>query len=128
MVDDSVQLASKAAGQTLEAVTAAAVQAATRRLTIQAARPRPQSLRQGVCMEATPRYWFPAKRYGWGWGVPQTWQGWLVLISYLVVVLAPAMLFEGGAVGVATLVAVVVASPLLIWVCFRKGEPLGSRE
>ena len=22
-----------------------------------------------------PRYWFPAKRYGWGWGPPSTWQG-----------------------------------------------------
>ena len=75
-------------------------------------------------MDAAPRYWFPARQYGWGWGVPRTWQGWLVLISYLVVVLAPAMLFEGEAVGVATLVAVLVASPLLIWVCFRKGEPL----
>ena len=21
----------------------------------------------------TERYWFPAKRYGWGWGAPRTW-------------------------------------------------------
>lgn len=24
-------------------------------------------------------YWFPAKRYGWGWGLPSSWQGWVVL-------------------------------------------------
>lgn len=34
--------------------------------------------------------WFPAKKYGWGWGVPCAWQGWLALALYLV------MLFGGG--------------------------------
>lgn len=77
-------------------------------------------------MNSTQRYWFPAKRYGWGWGVPQTWQGWLVLTSYLAVVLAPAVLLDGDGGGVATLVAVVVATPLLVWVCFLKGEPPGK--
>lgn len=27
-------------------------------------------------------YWFPAKRYGWGWGPPATWQGWVVLLLW----------------------------------------------
>ena len=31
--------------------------------------------------------WFPAKRYGWGWGFPVKWQGWLVLAIYVVLVL-----------------------------------------
>jgi hypothetical protein len=22
--------------------------------------------------------WFIAKRYGWGWGLPCAWQGWVV--------------------------------------------------
>ena len=30
-----------------------------------------------------PRYWFPAKTYGWGWGLPRTWEGWVVLGVYL---------------------------------------------
>jgi hypothetical protein len=25
------------------------------------------------------RIWFPAKNYGWGWGLPCAWQGWIVL-------------------------------------------------
>ena len=31
-------------------------------------------------MNKEMRYWFPAKRYGWGWGPPQTWQGWVVFV------------------------------------------------
>src|SRR5882724_11275473 len=32
---------------------------------------------------AAPHYWFPAKRYGWGWGPPRAWQGWLVLAAFV---------------------------------------------
>lgn len=28
------------------------------------------------------KYWFPAKRYGWGWSFPTCWQGWLVFAGY----------------------------------------------
>lgn len=38
------------------------------------------------------RYWFPAKRYGWGWGPPATWEGWLVLVGYVSVVIGCAFL------------------------------------
>ena len=37
-----------------------------------------------------PRYWFPAKRYGWG--SPCTWQGWLVLAAYLGLMVGAARL------------------------------------
>ncbi len=32
-------------------------------------------------MSVEKKYWFPAKRYGWGWGIPNVWQGWLVLFG-----------------------------------------------
>lgn len=32
------------------------------------------------------RYWFRAKRYGWGWGLPCAWQGWVVLAAFVVLV------------------------------------------
>jgi len=43
------------------------------------------------------RYWFPVKPkgYGWGWGLPLVWQGWVVYAAFLatliggVVALAP---------------------------------------
>lgn len=68
-------------------------------------------------------YWFPAKRYGWGWGLPTAWQGWVVLLVYaaavaLLIWLAPPdahpFLFTGS---------VTVASLLLVLVCWLKGEP-----
>ena len=31
-------------------------------------------------MTQDPKYCFPVKRYGWGWGLPRTWQGWGVVI------------------------------------------------
>lgn len=31
--------------------------------------------------------WFKAKLYGWGW-TPVTWQGWLILLVYIALILA----------------------------------------
>jgi hypothetical protein len=38
-------------------------------------------------------YWFPAKRYGWGWGLPTAWQGWLVFVGYILLLVVGAFLF-----------------------------------
>jgi len=37
--------------------------------------------------------WFRAKKYGWGWGAPLTWQGWLVLGIYCALVVAGSLQF-----------------------------------
>ena len=42
-------------------------------------------------MQDDKRYWLPAKRYGWGWELPTTLQGWMVLALF-------ALLLLGGAV------------------------------
>lgn len=34
-------------------------------------------------MNIERKYWFPAKRYGWGWGLPVRWQGWVCLAAYM---------------------------------------------
>ena len=34
------------------------------------------------------RYWFHAKSHGWGWGLPAVWQGWVVLGTWLLAVIA----------------------------------------
>jgi hypothetical protein len=67
------------------------------------------------------QYWFRAKRYGWGWGLPLKWEGWAVLAGYLVVVLTPLAWGESGA-GL-SLAAVAIATPLFVLICYRKGEP-----
>ena len=38
--------------------------------------------------EEVERTWFPAKKYGWGWGVAHCWQGVLVQLSYPVLAVA----------------------------------------
>lgn len=35
-------------------------------------------------MEQPKKYWFRAKTYGWGWGLPSSWQGWVVLLIYFI--------------------------------------------
>lgn len=70
-----------------------------------------------------PSYWFPAKRYGWGWGLPQRWQGWVVLALFLVLVCTGIFIFSPREQPLQfyTYVAVLVA--LLVAVCCAKGEP-----
>jgi hypothetical protein len=33
--------------------------------------------------EDEPKHWFRVKRYGGGWGIPGTWQGWVVLLLWV---------------------------------------------
>lgn len=77
-------------------------------------------------MKDTPkRYWFSAKRYGWGW-TPTAHEGWLVVILYI-----------GGIVFLATYVAKAapfsdvlrefliptgVLTALLFTICWKTGE------
>jgi len=74
-------------------------------------------------MQLTEQYWFPAKRYGWGWGFPSVWQGRLVLTVYLacIVVICVAYPPRSGAVRFVVLVG--AASVLLTLVCWLTGEP-----
>lgn len=70
------------------------------------------------------KYWFPAKRYGWGWGVPATWQGWVVFIAYLVLLAGGSLILKGNPASTALYVGyVLVISALLTAICWWKGEP-----
>jgi hypothetical protein len=73
-------------------------------------------------MQTDGKYWFPAKRYGYGWSVPTTWQGWLVLAVYVVLTVAATFLFppQKGLVPYVASVAVLTAA--FIAVCWLKGE------
>jgi hypothetical protein len=74
-------------------------------------------------MENAPKYWFPAKRYGWGWGLPATWQGWVVLITYLALMLGGLAVMHPVATDATyTLYACVVTAVFLV-VVWRTGEP-----
>lgn len=78
-------------------------------------------------MQQLRKYWFPAKRYGWGWGLPIAWQGWCVLLSYLALVLSGIVLFPPGHKLIAFWIYITVITVMLIAVCYAKGEPPGWR-
>lgn len=73
-------------------------------------------------MSDKQKYWFPAKRYGWGWGLPSSWQGWAVFVAYLGLLgLGVFFLrFWGPALYLAFVLLLTAA---LIAVCWLKGEP-----
>jgi hypothetical protein len=69
------------------------------------------------------RYWFPAKRYGWGWGVPRCWQGWAVLVGYLVLGVLGVRIFQLPRHALLFALYQAVITGALIIICWQKGEP-----
>ena len=69
------------------------------------------------------RYWFPAKRRGWGWGPPSTWQGWVVVGLFSVLVIAAVLAFPPGTEPVRFVAAMAALCATLFTVCWLKGEP-----
>jgi hypothetical protein len=69
------------------------------------------------------KYWFPAKRYGWGWGPPIAWQGWLVLIAFFGLVAAGMFFFPPHRAPAVFFLVVIVLSAALTGICWLKGEP-----
>ncbi len=79
-------------------------------------------------MTDRPPYWFPAKRYGWGWGLPSVWQGWVVMTVFAILVLLGAVMLlptYGSLVFVAYAVCLCLG---LVVVCWVKGEPPSWRS
>ncbi|MGA2585162.1 MAG: hypothetical protein ABSG31_17965 [Tepidisphaeraceae bacterium] len=67
-------------------------------------------------------YWFPAKRYGWGWGLPATWQGWVVVIAWLAIIIGVSPLLTAHHFPL-FFVFMGAMAVLLIAICYAKGEP-----
>jgi hypothetical protein len=74
-------------------------------------------------MQSSTHYWFPAKRYGWGWGLPITWQGWLTLACFFGLVAADLLIFPPRKAFVAFFFSLAVLSALFVAVGWLKGEP-----
>lgn len=71
----------------------------------------------------TQRYWFPAKRYGWGWGPPNTWQGWLVIFIWLAVLMPITLWLASRNQTVPLLVFITGMIAALTVIGYIKGEP-----
>jgi uncharacterized membrane protein YhaH (DUF805 family) len=69
-------------------------------------------------------YWFPAKRYGWGWGPPIRWQGWAVLLLWFAALLEGLYLLRHGRQQLPLRLAFTLVMVLILTlVCYWKGEP-----
>ena len=77
---------------------------------------------------SVPPFWFPVKRYGWGWGLPVRWQGWVVLAAYLALTFAGVRYFDPRRGVAGLLIYLLVLTALLVAVIAAKGErPVGWR-
>ena len=74
-------------------------------------------------MREHKQFWFPAKRYGWGWGLPVKWQGWLALLAYVVVMAIGVNRWPPSEDMPAFVTVVLAASVAFVLVCWWKGEP-----
>ncbi|HEX7816468.1 hypothetical protein [Dyella sp.] len=72
---------------------------------------------------SSPRYWFPAKSYGLGWGLPRVWQGWTTLVAYVVVIAVLAHQYPPHEVGNRFWLVTGLPTLALVLVCLIKGEP-----
>ena len=71
----------------------------------------------------TPRYWFHTRRYGWGWGLPATWEGWIVMALYVGGMVAGGTWLLPQRGEAAFLAWTGLLSALLVFVCWWKGPP-----
>ena len=91
----------------------------------------PEKSGQGSSQESPRKPWFKAKHYGWGW-YPVTWQGWLVLVVYLVLVVGELVVIDRQSHSVSDTLLNFVPDALgftviLLLICYWKGEKPGWR-
>jgi drug/metabolite transporter (DMT)-like permease len=65
--------------------------------------------------------WFRAKKYGWGWGPPCSWQGWVVFAVWLVLLGGGGFFLAPRSTGLFVGYAIFLCIPLFI-VLLIKGE------
>ncbi len=74
-------------------------------------------------MNEPKRYWFPALQFGWGWGVPITWEGWIVFTVFIVLLVAGGYVFPVAQQPLLAVAYTVVIFVIYFAICYAKGEP-----
>ena len=74
-------------------------------------------------MPEKTKYWFYAKRYGWGWGLPARWEGWVVLLGYLALILGGTFSLMSAGRQPYFFGYFAFLTILLLAICWWKGEP-----
>ena len=63
------------------------------------------------------------KTYGWGWGPPCTWEGWVVMLVYVAILPLAIVLFPPERNMPGFLASVFGLTGVLIAICWWTGEP-----
>ena len=76
-------------------------------------------------MKEENEIWVPAKKHGFGWGLPVSWKGWVVLAIYALLLVIGAIFLTNPGIPVAFFIThIVVFSGVLIFICWKKGEKI----
>lgn len=67
------------------------------------------------------KIWFPAKKYGWGWGFPCAWQGWVVYAVWFILLSGGGILITPHSAGLSVAYAIVL-SVAFVFIVASKGE------
>lgn len=76
-------------------------------------------------MSSENHYWFRAKHFGVGWGLPCSWQGWTFFFIWLAVLAIAAAKLMPRRPFLFTLVLAGLAL-ILVVACHLKGEPVSK--
>jgi hypothetical protein len=66
--------------------------------------------------------WFPAKRYGFGWGFPNCWQGRVVMAAWLLLFIGGIIVLRPDRYPIAYAACELLVTALLVLVIVAKGE------
>jgi uncharacterized membrane protein YhaH (DUF805 family) len=73
--------------------------------------------------EEKKEIWFPAKKYGFGWGLPIAWQGWVVLLVYVLLIITGSVMLSNSSKNIIWLLPfILILTILFIFICWKKGE------
>ena len=69
------------------------------------------------------KIWFPAMKYGVGWGFPVTWQGWAILLVYMLLMIVGGLFLTGSPFGIVFFPIYAIFLSLLVgFICWKRGE------
>lgn len=79
-------------------------------------------------IQESEKFWFPAKRYGFGWGLANSWQGLAIQIGYVVLLVFSAKTLLPRGQTAEFWVLFLASTVLFIVIHWLKGEkPLAWR-
>ena len=65
--------------------------------------------------------WFRAKRFGYGAGLPFKWQGWVLLLSHMAVIIGAALLLMDRPLISAPLILLLALAPMPLYAARTEG-------